>query len=727
MAAQAGDAGAGEPLSPFYIPATQALAAYRAHVLKQNDCFAVLDAFGNAQATAPAAEGLFFEDTRHVSQLVLTIDGARPLLLSSSVSEDNAVLAADLANPDLMAGGRLRLARDTVHILSSTLLGVDALFAQLELRNFGSAVAGFSLAVHFDADFVDLFEVRGTVRRRRGELLADEPTEDGTVLAYRGLDRVVRRTRFTFDPPPDAAEKRRATWTIELPPGGTRLIQVTARCQQGERSPHGHSREASLARLVDRRAERLMRAADLYSSNETFNDLLNRSRADLDMLVTETPQGPYAYAGIPWFSTAFGRDGLITALECLWLDPAIAAGTLRFLAARQATARDAGSDAEPGKILHETRRGEMAMLGEVPFRCYYGSVDSTPLFVMLAAAYHARTGDLELVRSLWPNIRAALGWMTEYGDIDGDGFLEYDRKSVNGLVNQGWKDSSDAVFHADGRLAEAPIALAEVQAYAYGAYLGASGLAAALDDAPLAAELAAAGERLRQRFEAAFWQEELGTYALALDREKRPCRVRTSNAGQVLLSGIAAPERAARVAAGLMAPPSFTGWGVRTLAEGEARYNPMSYHNGSVWPHDNALIAMGFARYGLRQPLVRQLTGLFDSALFTALQRLPELFCGFARRPGTGPTAYPVACLPQAWSSAAVFAMLGALLGVSFDRSARRISLLRPTLPPWLDTLRLSNLRLGDAAVDLLLERREEDVALHVTRRDGEVEILLTT
>ena len=367
------------------------------------------------------------------------------------------------------------------------------------------------------------------------------------------------------------------------------------------------------------------------------------------------------------------------------------------------------------------------MLGEVPFRRYYGSVDATPLFVVLAAAYHARTGDLELVRALWPSIEAALGWMVEYGDIDGDGFLEYDRKSVNGLVNQGWKDSNDAIFHADGSLAEAPIALAEVQAYAYAAYRGAARLAQALGDVPRSAELAVSAERLRERFEAAFWCEELGTYALALDGDKRPCAVRSSNAGQVLFSGIATPERAACVAEALMTPQAFSGWGVRTIAEGEARYNPMSYHNGSVWPHDNALIAMGFGRYGLRRPLARVLTGLFDAALFIELKRLPELFCGFARRPGTGPTAYPVACLPQAWASATVFAILGALLGISFDPQRPRISFLRPTLPVWLDRLRVSNLRLGAASVDLLLERREDDVALHVARREGEVEIVLTT
>jgi len=569
--------------------------------------------------------------------------------------------------------------------------------------------------------------VRGTLRRRRGQRLPDQRTRDGTVLAYRGLDELVRQTQFVFDPVPEITEPRRVAWTIALAPGERQLLRLTARCERGERLPRAVSREASLAAVVRRSTERRARAAHLYSSHETFNDLLNRSRADLDMLISETPEGLYAYAGIPWFSTAFGRDGLITALECLWLDPTLAAGTLRFLAAHQAKELNPASDAEPGKILHETRGGEMARLGEVPFRLYYGSVDATPLFVMLAAAYYERTGDLPLIRTLWPNIEAALGWMAKYGDLDHDGFLEYDRKSVNGLVNQGWKDSGDAIFHADGRLADAPIALAEVQGYAYSAYLGASSLAGALGDAARAAELALAAERLREAFEAAFWREELGTYALALDRDKQPCCVRSSNAGQVLLSGIASPARAARVAAALMTPQAFSGWGVRTLAEGEARYNPMAYHNGSVWPHDNALIAMGFARYGLREPLVRLLTGLFDAALFIELKRLPELFCGFARRPGTGPTAYPVACQPQAWASGAVFAVLGALLGISFEAQRPRICLLRPTLPPWLDTLHIANLRLAGGAVDLLLERSGEDVALHVTRRDGGVEVAVIT
>jgi len=713
-------------LSPFYIPSTAAIATQYSHVLKQSDSFAVLDPFGDIQAIGPTLEGLFFEDTRYLARLALTVDGVRPLLLSSTVTEDNAMLSSDLTNPDLVEGGRLRLPRDTVHILRSTVLGDDALFQMLELRNFGTASTEFRLGLIFDADFADMFEVRGSVRPRRGDRLPDEQGAAGPVLLYRGLDGVTRETAFEFAPSPASVGAHAVQWAIDLPPDGTQVIRIAMRCTRDGYAPRAKSYEASLFAAAGRVADRKSRAVDIYTSNESFNDWLNRSRADLDMLVSETPQGLYAYAGIPWFSTTFGRDGIITALECLWVDPTLAAGTLRFLAANQATMLDAKADAEPGKILHETRKGEMAALGEVPFARYYGSIDSTPLFIMLAAAYYARTGDLDLVRALWPNIEAALGWMTEYGDIDGDGFLEYSRQSVNGLTNQGWKDSADSVFHDDGRLAEAPIALAEVQAYAHAAYRGAAALAVALGHVGRAAALNERADRLQQRFEAAFWIETLGTYALALDGDKRPCRVRASNAGHVLLGGLAAPERAAQVADLLMGKDFFSRWGIRTIASGEARYNPLSYHNGSVWPHDNGLIAMGFAQYGLKQPLLGLLTGLFDAVLFLELRRLPELFCGFERRPGSGPTAYPVACMPQAWSSATVFAMLGAALGISFDAEARQIRFAQPVLPPWLSEIKLINLTLGDASADLVLRRSKDSVALDVLRRQGAVDIVLT-
>jgi glycogen debranching enzyme len=716
---------AAEANSPFYIAATAAVATQRPRVLKRGEAFAVLDDFGNAQATGPAAQGLFFEDTRYLAQLLLTIDGVRPLLLSSFVSEDNSALSADLTNPDLVSADGAVLGKDTVHILSTTLLGNDALFQTLAVHNFGHRTVTFRLDVNFAADFVDIFEVRGSAREHRGEMLPDERRPDGLALGYRGLDGITRRTCLAFEPMPTMDNRRRASWQLTLASGETQAIEIAVRCEREGRAAGRQERGPVIKAATERTAARAADVADIFTSNESFNDWTNRSRADLEMLVTETPHGPYPYAGIPWFSTAFGRDGIITALQCLWLDPTLAAGTLKFLAANQATKLDPKADAEPGKILHETRKGEMAILGEVPFALYYGGVDSTPLFVVLAHAYYQRTGDLALIEGIWPQIQAALGWMAEYGDPDGDGFLKYDRKSVNGLINQGWKDSSDSVFHANGQLAEAPIALAEVQAYAYAAYLGAAELAEKLGEPDQASTLVGKAEKLRLRFEQDFWLEDLGTYALALDGAKQPCRVASSNAGHVLMGGLASPERAAKVAERLLSPPSFSLWGIRTIEGTEARYNPMSYHNGSVWPHDNALIGLGFARYGLREPLIKLMTAMFDASLFMADQRLPELFCGFERRPGSAPTAYPVACIPQAWSSAAVFGLLGAVLGISFDPAARQIRFTRPVLPSWMDDCRISNLQLGDARVDLQLQRLGDDVALHVLRRTGTVEVIV--
>jgi glycogen debranching enzyme len=374
------------------------------------------------------------------------------------------------------------------------------------------------------------------------------------------------------------------------------------------------------------------RAAAVETSNEIFNEAVRRSVSDLYMLITDLPEGPYPYAGIPWFSAVFGRDALITALQSLWMDPSIARGVLAHLAANQAQHEDDAADAEPGKILHEVRQGEMAELGEVPFRRYYGSVDSTPLFVMLAGAYLERTGDVDFLQGLWPNVEAALAWIDEHGDRDGDGFVEYGRRTREGLVNQGWKDSHDSIFHADGSLAEGPIALVEVQGYVYAAKRAAAAIARRLGLEQRAAALDRQAEELRLRFDAAFWDEDLGTYVLALDGDKRPCRVRISNAGHALFTGIAPPHRAESVVRRLMGRTSFSGWGIRTVASSELRYNPMSYHNGSLWPHDNAMIAMGFARYGFARQAARVFEGLFDASIYIDLRRLPELFCGCARQ-----------------------------------------------------------------------------------------------
>ncbi len=408
----------------------------------------------------------------------------------------------------------------------------------------------------------------------------------------------------------------------------------------------------------------------------------------------------------------------------LWVNPSLARGVLAYAAATQATERIPAQDAKLGKIMHETRQGEMAALGEIPFGRYYGSVDTTPLFVMLAEAYYDCTGDREFIATLWPHLERALDWIDHHGDVDGDGFVEYARQTSSGLVQQGWKDSHDSVFHADGTLAEGPIALCEVQGYVYAAKRGAAVLAELLGHRARAEALQQQAQALQAHFEEAFWCEELGTYALALDGHKEPCCVRSSNAGHALFAGIASAARAQRVADTLLAEDMFSGWGIRTLAVSERRYNPMSYHNGSVWPHDNALIAAGLARYGFTEMALKVLTGLFYASIFLDLHRLPELFCGFARRPSEGPTLYPVACAPQAWASASVFYLLQACLGLSFRHPSPQLRFLAPLLPDFLQDVRITNLRAGAACVDLVLQRHPQDVGLHVERREGEVEII---
>lgn len=703
----------------FYIPVTSSLAERRPRTLKHADSFGLFDHNGDIVAGEGSPEGFYHEDMRHLSAFLLIVNGQRPLLLSSAVKDDNSLLTVDLTNPDLVRDGRLEQERNTIHVARARYLWDRACHERLAVRNFDDRRRDIAIAVSFAADFADLFEVRGERRAARGKIVSEIEGPSIVGFVYQGLDGKTRHTRLIFDPAPTYLDEGVARWEFSLEPGARRSLFVTIDVAAPGRPP---SRGFFHELRASRRTARLMtsRAAAVSGSNDVFNEVLCRAAADLHMLITETEHGPYPYAGIPWFSCPFGRDGILTALQTLWMDPSIALGVLYCLAATQAVANDDATDAQPGKILHESRKSEMAALGEVPFRRYYGSVDGTPLFVMLAGRYFERTADIGTIHELWPNIEAALSWIDTHGDCDGDGFVEYQRHAKTGLVNQSWKDSHDSMFHADGRLAEGPMAGCEVQGYVWAAKTLAAKMAAGLGKVALAQRLESQAEILRQRFEDAYWCEEIGTYALALDRDKRPCRVRSSNAGQVLFTGIAAPERAVRVAEQLMSPCFFTGWGIRTIAEGEARYSPLSYHNGSVWPHDNALIALGFRRYGLAEHVQRLFAGMFDAASYMDLRRLPELFCGMRRLPGTGPTSYPVACAPQAWACSVPFALLEACLGIEFDPGRETVWFRRPFLPTFLDELEIKGLSLPAGRLDIILHRYGEEISVNLQRREGE-------
>jgi glycogen debranching enzyme len=710
---------------PFYIQAPSALADEQTRVLKHGDTFAVFDRYGDVKPSGLGEEGLYHDGTRHLSCLLLLLGQHRPMFLSSTVKEDNDHLTVDLTNSDLLDGDQVAVPRGTLHIFRCKFLRGAACYERIRLKNFGLAYVEVGFSLHYRADFADIFEVRGTHRARRGRHLGATVEGNAVVLDYDGLDGVRRRTRLAFDPPPDAVLSTEAYFRVALPPHGEAAFDVVVSCEQGHAASAAPPYQGAIARAAEESAAR-RGACVVHTSDTQFNDWINRAVADLCMMTTAMATGPYPYAGVPWFSTPFGRDGLITALECLWLGPDLARGVLAFLADTQASEVSSAQDAEPGKVLHEARGGEMAAVGEVPFRRYYGSVDATPLFVWLAGAYYRRTADRAFAASIWPHVERALHWIDAYGDRDGDGFVEYLRGSPNGLVQQGWKDSHDSVFHADGTPAQGPIALCEVQGYVYAARLAAAELADALGEPARAGDLRRKAADLQGRFEQAYWCDDLSTYALALDGAKRPCRVRTSNAGHCLWAGIAGPLRGRRCGATLLSEALFSGWGIRTLARGEARYNPMAYHNGSVWPHDNALAAAGLARYGLRAEALRVLNALFDVSRSVDLNRLPELFCGFRRRAGEGPTRYPVACAPQAWAAAAVFLLLQAGLGLSVRAGPPEVCFTAPVLPGPLREVRIDNLRVGAASVDLRLSGEGEDVRLEVLRRDGDVEVGLT-
>ena len=511
----------------YYIQATSSRADDRTRVLKHDEMFAVFDRFGDVQPVGLGEQGIYHDGTRFLSRLELRLGGRRPLLLSSTVKKENDLLTVDLATPDLKdPTGQLVLPRGTLHVFRTKFLWRSCCYERLRVSNFATTAVDVELALSFNADYADIFEVRGAKRERRG--VHHDPVVDGAsvILSYEGLDRVVRRTRLAFDPAPDELTGGHARFHLRLPARGTSTIYFKLSCDDGGDCAELDYDRACAALATSVASGQLSRCRVRAPGSE-MDEWIARSVSDLEMMITTTPQGPYPYAGVPWYSTPFGRDGIITALEVLWLAPEIARGVLGYLAANQATAVAPARDAEPGKILHEARGGEMAALGEVPFGRYYGSVDATPLFVILAAAHHRRTGDLAFLKSIAPSIQRAVDWIERYGDADGDGFVEYARQTPIGLLQQGWKDSHDSVFHEDGTLAEPPIALVEVQAYVFGAWQAAAEIAIALgggsgDALAKAESYLRKAEAMRARFEARFWDEQLGCYVLALDGTEAP-------------------------------------------------------------------------------------------------------------------------------------------------------------------------------------------------------------
>jgi glycogen debranching enzyme len=709
----------------FFISADSSYTDDRVRVLNHAESFGVFDRWGDIQPLGKQVQGLYHQGTRFLSSCELRMNGERPLLLGSSIAEENERLHVDLTNPEFSENTSY-IHEGKIYIERVKEIHEGICKEKIGVKNFDTQAHSFALSLTFDTDFGDIFEVRGIKRERKGTMLGSSIEDDKIVFQYKGLDNILRKTWITLSPVPTQLSHHEASYHLSLRPQESMQIEVLVQFQVGKVLQPRNVKQKSLLGLCGPSSDPWKEHfTTIYSSNDEFNHWLNRSAIDLESLVALTPHGLYPYAGIPWFNTTFGRDGIISALMMLWLKPELAKGVLKFLAATQAQEEDEFKDAQPGKIVHEIRKGEMANTGEVPYKAYYGTIDATPLFIVLAEKYLSRTNDLQTIRELWPNILLALAWMDEYGDVDGDGFIEYIQKSEKGLVNQGWKDAGDAIFYENGEMAKGAIALCEVQGYVYAAKLAAAHLAAKLKNDDLAFRLSDEAKVLKHKFNKDFWDEGLGTFVMALDGKKQPCRVSNSNAGQCLFTGIVDGDKAKKLAANLLGEKMFSGWGIRTVATDAARYNPMSYHNGSVWPHDTALIGYGLSLYGYTAEALKIFNGLTEASHYFQFQRLPELFCGFQRRPGNGPTEYPVACSPQAWAVTSIYLMLQAVLNINIDAMERKITFHKPCLPEFLDSLTIQNLDLPGGKMSLQLIRYPNSLGINVIKNEPDWEIVL--
>ncbi len=632
------------------------------HVLKHRDMFSVFHVSGDIPTDADTPAGLFANDTRILSRWRFLLHGARLKFLSGGLDRNGLVMASHVTNYAFTDRQGHPIVENAISVNREKFIHNETLYERVTLANHGMTETVFNVSLRFGSDFKDIFEVRGMQRSKKGVHYDTFCGVDYCLTTYSGLDGHDRYCQIRFSRRPELMSLNEAVFQVTLAPKEEweLICRVSAVKEDLPEQNYG----LALAHAREDLEGKTRKWLQVHTDNEFFDSWLDASCKAVSLLVTDMPTGPYPYAGIPWFSVPFGRDGIITALQVLPFNPDIARGVLMYLAENQATDYVDFREAEPGRILHETRKGEMAFTGEVPFQKYYGSVDSTPLFIMLAGAYHETCDDRDFIGRLMPSLRAAQRWLEKDGSRGGDGFTRYACHSENGLFTQGWKDSHDSVFHADGRIAEPPIALCEVQGYTYAAYKTMADLLDLVGDTHEAGHLRARAKALYDKFNDVFWDEQMGGYVMALDAHGQPCRVRSSNVGHLLYCGIVPEDRAECVVRMLTGPEFFSGWGIRTIGTNEARYSPLSYHNGSVWPHDTSIIAAGFARYGYYAEAAQILQALYQTAQNVGRMLLPELICGFQKMRDDGVVLYPTACLPQAWSSAAGFMALSAALGL---------------------------------------------------------------
>jgi glycogen debranching enzyme len=701
-------------------------------VIKDQDLFFLTDADGSVPLKGPHGFGLYYHDCRYVSGYELDLAGHKPTRLVGS-GERGYIAMFQFTNLELELGSGC-IQRERIGIKWERLLDGKslALYDRLLFQNFGLESVEFPVSIRFHAAFEDIFSVREQRLEESGRIHAPSWEESRLCFRYEGKDKVHRSLSIYFDPGPDACDRAGATFRIALGPRDSRAILMTLVVSESETHDVNHSSnrqtpdyQAMQARLQEASDAWLARETRLTSDSLLLNRIMEQSRRALGVLQSQVDGHTYFAAGVPWFVALFGRDSLITAMQTLAYDPTIAEQTLRLLAQYQGQRDDEWREEQPGKILHELRVGEKARLGEIPPTPYYGTIDATLLFLSLLGRHAAWTGDLSLFTDLQPCVESALAWMSRDADFNGDGYVDYRRISEGGLANQGWKDSGDAIVNADGALAIPPIALVEVQAYAYEALTLMSDLYQRTGDVTRAHRLRDDANDLRRRFNRDYWVEEKACYALALQDGGQPAAVVSSNAGHALWAGIADADKARRVVERLMSDTMFSGWGVRTLAEDERRYNPMGYHLGTIWPHDNSLIAAGFRRYGYEEAAMQIFRGLLEAAMHFEGYQLPELFCGFPRREYPVPVRYPIACHPQAWASASIPYLLQTILGLEPDAFAGRLHIVRPVLPDFLTYIELHGLQVGRARIDLRFEHHEGKVTVDVMKLDGALDVLV--